>query len=63
MTTVTDSEIVEAMLMFGGSFAKALAHAYQLADPMNQARIKGAFPDLWASYAKMVRMRRQREGT
>lgn len=58
---VTDDEIIEAMVTYGGSFAQAIGRAFQCADPNNRARIKAAFGfDLWPRYAELVQLRRQR---
>lgn len=48
--------IVEAMQRFGGSFAQALGYAFAKADANNFARLKSAFPDLWAEYDDMARL-------
>lgn len=53
---MTDYRIVQTMLRFGGSFAKALAVACERADDDNLARIKRAFPELWSEYAEMARL-------
>jgi 2-oxo-4-hydroxy-4-carboxy--5-ureidoimidazoline (OHCU) decarboxylase len=39
----------------GGGFASALALAYFRADSDNQARILGAFPDLFEKYRRIAR--------
>lgn len=49
------------MQKFGGSFAKALAEAVFRADDDHRARIKAAFPELWAEYAEMARLSQERE--
>lgn len=59
---VTDFDITDAMISFGGGFAAALAGAFRRADEINQARIKMAFPELWEQYAETVRLHRQRQG-
>jgi len=58
---VTDEEILDAMARYGGSFVKGLARLWPFADAANQARLKAAFPDYWAQYAKTVEMQRQRD--
>jgi hypothetical protein len=57
----TDYEIVQAMERFGGSFVRALAAACHCADPVNFAKIRAAFPDLWKKYAEMHEQAKQRE--
>jgi hypothetical protein len=59
---MTDYEIVAAMDAFGGSFARAIAAAWYKADHENQARIKAAFPDLWAEYTELAELQRARVG-
>jgi hypothetical protein len=59
---MTEHEIVAAMDAFGGSFARALAAAWRMADPDNQRRLKEAFPDLWAEYAELAERQRVRAG-
>ena len=46
-----DYKILEAMTLYGGSFAKAIARAALLADSENYAKLKAAFPELWTKYA------------
>lgn len=49
-----DRLILLAMETYGGHFASALATAAFRADGDNFARLKAAFPDLWADYAQVV---------
>ena len=46
--------VVATMLRFGGSFVKALANAFQAADPVNFERLRAAFPDIWSRYETMA---------
>lgn len=48
--TITDADVIRAMELHGGSFASHLAVACTYADDENLARIKRAFPDMWANY-------------
>lgn len=41
---------ITRMLECGGSFAKAIAHAWAYADDKNRARLESAFADLFARY-------------
>jgi hypothetical protein len=50
-----DYAVISAMLIFGGSFAEAMAKAWQRGDAVNRARVKAAFPDLFTKYAEMAR--------
>ena len=45
----------KTMERMGGGFASALAVAYFRADLDNQARILGAFPELFERYRRMAR--------
>ena len=44
--------IIDNMLRYGGSFAKALAKAATAADDSNYLRLKRAFPEMWQQYGK-----------
>lgn len=50
----TDDEVVAAMEEMGGSFVKALAKAYRLADMNNKAILRRAFARYWAEYVGMA---------
>jgi hypothetical protein len=54
--TPTTYAIVQAMHRFGGSFAKALATAFDHADPENFGRLQQAFPELWDEYIDTARV-------
>ena len=56
---ITDVDIAAAMIDRGDNFAAALGRAWAVADRTNQERIKAAFPDLWDTYADVVRNLRQ----
>jgi hypothetical protein len=43
------------MERYGGSFASAIARAWQCADPDNRARLSAAFPELFKRYADIAR--------
>lgn len=49
---MSDQEITNAMVKYGGSFVQALGRAAQLADSDNMERLKIAFPEYWSNYAK-----------
>jgi len=51
---ISDFEIAGAMIRFGGSFVSRLGECFRAADAVNQARLKTAFPDYWATYAELV---------
>lgn len=50
----SDYEITEAMLIYGGSFMRALGQACRAADPENLARIKAAFAEEWEEYSSIA---------
>lgn len=52
--TPSDYDITKAMLMFGGSFLRKLAAAYCAADPINQDKLKAAFPEYWAEFREIA---------
>lgn len=54
MNPVTDHDVIRMMERRGGDFASHLAIACLYADDHNLARIKLAFPDLWATYRMMA---------
>ena len=60
---VPDGEIIVAMYGYGGSFVRALAEAWQRADPINQAKLRAAFPEYWAQYRDLALLHRQREAS
>jgi hypothetical protein len=41
---------VEAMLIYGGSFVKALAKAFQQADSVNFQKLVDTFSEYWVHY-------------
>jgi hypothetical protein len=53
-TEVPEDVIVTTMEERGGSFVKALAAAYRLADPINRALIRATWPAYWTKYAEMA---------
>lgn len=54
MKTENDFKTIEAMIKFGGSFAKNLGQAARFADLSNLHKIKVAFPEIWSQYEKMA---------
>ena len=47
-------QVVEAMQKYGGSFVKALAMAFYMADFKNFIKLKNAFPEYWTEYERMA---------
>lgn len=56
-----DSEIIDAMQRFGGSFVKELASLWHRADHQNKARLKAAFPEYWSHYSHLIDALRPKE--
>jgi len=54
---MTDQEIIESMLTYGGSFVRALAECWRKADSNNQKRLKKTFADVWQNYEDLARVR------
>ena len=42
------------MVEYGGGFVSKLGAAALAADPVNLKKIRDAFPDYWANYARMA---------
>lgn len=42
------------MVEYGGSFVSKLGGAALAADPSNMKKLRDAFPDYWANYARMA---------
>lgn len=57
MSTEEDYAIAGAMYAEGGSFVSALGNLWFKADLENRGRIVAAFPELWAKYAEVVKIR------
>ncbi len=49
-----DHAITGMMLRFGGSFVRTLGALYRMGDDENKQRLKNAFPEYWARYARMA---------
>jgi hypothetical protein len=50
----TDRDVARTMVEYGGSFVAKLGAAALVADPSNMKRLRDAFPDYWANYARMA---------
>ena len=42
------------MVEYGGSFVRKLGAAALVADPTNLKKLRDAFPEYWANYARMA---------
>jgi hypothetical protein len=51
----SDTQILDAMEKYGGSFVKSLSNTMRLADPINFERLRAAFDDRWKQYTSMAR--------
>jgi hypothetical protein len=49
-----ESLILAKMTLYGGSFVKALAAAYPLADAVNRQKIRNTFSEYWIKYAELA---------
>jgi len=54
MTPEHEIAVIGKMKEFGGSFVKALAVAYEYADPINRKKIREAWPEYWKNYEILV---------
>ena len=57
-----DLRVVEAMEKYGGGFVKKLAAAAMVADSVNLAIIKGAWPEYWDEYTRFAEKDLEDEG-
>ncbi len=53
---VKDWMVIECMKTRGGSFVQNLGKAAAVADNKNVARLKEAFPEIWAQYSEMAKI-------
>ena len=51
---ITDRDVARCMVEYGGSFVSKLGAAALTADPSNMKKLRDAFPDYWANYARMA---------
>lgn len=52
---VTDRDVADAMVRFGGGFVTALGHAFRHADLENQRKIKETWPEYWERYTQTAK--------
>lgn len=57
---VTEDEIVDCMVFYGGSFVRALGRLYLAADDANRLRVMLAFRDYFDEYREIVKLRAKR---
>lgn len=53
--TEQDHKVIKAMLRYGGSFVQCLAECAFRADPINLAKIKATWPDIWEFYTGVAK--------
>ena len=51
---INDRDVARCMVEYGGSFVAKLGSAALAADPSNMKKLRDAFPDYWANYARMA---------
>lgn len=51
---ITDRAVARCMVEYGGSFVSKLGAAALAADAVNMKKLREAFPDYWANYARMA---------
>jgi hypothetical protein len=59
--TLTDSDVLLAMVRYGGRFAAAIGAAWQCADDVNRAKLKAAFGDVWEKYRELAELKARSE--
>lgn len=52
---LTDFQIAQTMIHYGGSFVRNLGMLFRLADDVNKAKIKNTWPNYWEQYTSMTR--------
>ncbi|CAB5194764.1 hypothetical protein UFOVP175_20 [uncultured Caudovirales phage] len=50
-----DSDVINTMIEYGGSFVRKLGAAAIVADQDNLSKIKQTWPDYWAQYSRMAK--------
>lgn len=51
---INDRDVARTMVEYGGNFVSKLGAAALAADPSNMKKLRDAFPDYWAEYARMA---------
>jgi len=47
-------KVAASMITFGGHFVRNLGEALMIADAINRARIREAFPEYWQEYKRLA---------
>lgn len=58
---VTDYEMAQAMIFFGGSFVRMLGQLWHRADEENRAIILAAWPGYVEEYRELARLKRDQQ--
>jgi hypothetical protein len=56
MKTDTDTQIINAIIRYGGKFEIHIGRAAAAADSENLRRIKQAFPEMWEEYRIFLKL-------
>ncbi len=59
MIPITEWDIADALIRYGGSFAQGLGHLYRRADEDNRRILRHAFHKLWEDYRQIVQEARE----
>ena len=60
MSGVTDHDVTETMILYGGAFVTGLGELYRRADDENQQRLRDAFPEYFKQYRELAELRQRR---
>ena len=60
---ISDREMAEAMVRYGGSFVVHLGQAFLFADGINRAKILATRPDYCQQYRDLARLKREQAKT
>jgi hypothetical protein len=56
---ILDSDVVNAMIRYGGSFVKRLGDAFLAADAVNFRKLRDTFPEYWEQYYEAAKLQDQ----
>lgn len=62
MTARQLADCIQAMIDHGGSFVRALAATWRVADDSNRARLQEAFPEVFQRYERLAEKLTKMEG-
>jgi len=58
---ISDFDVAQAMVSYGGNFMQAIGVAWKRADQINANRLQAAFAEEWAAYRDLVALKRKRD--